>query len=78
MDQFQNFGIESGNCDNYSIEGFNRVFSHNSKKLFAMNINMQSFNAKIDEFSLFLDDINLTPKILCLSETWFKPDLSCV
>ena len=74
MDQFQNFGVESGNCDNYSIEGFNRVFSHNSKKLFAMNINMQSFNAKIDEFSLFLDDINLTPKILCLSETWFKPD----
>ena len=71
MDNFQIFGIENGNCSNYSVGGFNAAFSQNAKTLLAMNFNMQSFDAKIDEFSLFLHDINVTPKILCLTETWF-------
>ena len=75
MNNFDTFGIEDGSCDNYSIRGFNAVFPQNTcnNKLFTMNFNMQSFNAKIDEFSTFLNDLNLPPKILCLTETWFTP-----
>ena len=71
MINFQQFGIENGVCNNYTIRGFNAAFPQNNKKLFAMNFNMQSFNAKIDEFSAFLHELNILPKILCLTETWF-------
>ena len=77
MENFQNFGVEYGNCGNYSVIDFNAAFSPNTKKLLAMNFNMQSFNAKIDEFSAFLNDINVSPKILCLTETWFTPFHKC-
>ena len=72
MINFENFGIENGFCNNYTIQGFNAAFPQNNKKLFAMNFNMQSFNAKIDEFSAFLHELNILPKILCLTETWFS------
>ena len=71
MNNFQNFGIENGICNNYAMRGFNAVYTQNNKKLFAMNFNLQCFNAKIDEFSAFLHELNLPPKILCLTETWF-------
>ena len=73
IDNFDNFGVENGTCDNFTIQRFNAVFPHEiyKKKLLAVNFNMQSFNAKIDEFSSFLSDLNLPPKILCLTETWF-------
>ena len=38
-----------------------------------MNFNIQSFDSKIDEFSAFLDKINIAPHILVLCETWFAP-----
>ena len=71
MINFQNFPIENGICNNYTIRSFNAVFPQSNKKLLAINFNMQSFNAKIDEFSAFLHDLIIVPKILCLTETWF-------
>ena len=73
IENLNNFGVENGICDNYTVQRFNAVFPHDiyKKKIFALNFNMQSFNAKIDEFSSFLSDLNLLPKILCLTETWF-------
>ena len=73
MNVFENFDIENGICNNYTIQGFNAAFSQNNKKLFAMNFNIQCFNTKIDEFSAFLHELNFVPKIVCLSETWFTP-----
>ena len=71
-----NFNAANGTCNNYNTGSFNSAFSRNKKDILAMNFNMQSFNAKIDEFSAFLDEIQIPPKILCLTETWFTPDYS--
>ena len=38
-----------------------------------MNFNIQSFESKFDEFSVFLDEINTKPHVLILTETWFAP-----
>ena len=38
-----------------------------------MNFNIQCFNSKIDELLVFLDQINVSPHILILTETWFAP-----
>ena len=72
-----NFNAANGTCNNYNTGSFNSAFSRNKKDILAMNFNMQSFNAKIDEFSAFLDEIQIPPKILCLTETWFTPEYSC-
>ena len=73
MDFFNNFAILDGNCINYEIGHFNRTFSSFNNQLLVMNFNIQSFDSKINEFSAFLDKINLTAHILVLTETWFAP-----
>ena len=39
-----------------------------------MNFNIQDFDSKIDEFSVFLDRISIAPQIVILTETWFSPE----
>ena len=73
MNNFANFTINDGNCSNYTIGHFNTTFADSSAKLLVLNFNIQCFDTKIDEFSAFLDNINLTPDILVLTETWFSP-----
>ena len=73
MYDFDEFAIVQGNCSNCSIRHFNETFSSTSNQLLVMNFNIQSFDSKYDEFSAFLDEINLKPHILILTETWFSP-----
>ena len=70
---FDSFLIVHGNCINYATGHFNRTFSSLNNQLLVMNFNIQSFDSKIDEFSAFLDKINIAPHILVLCETWFAP-----
>ena len=74
MQNLNSFGIVDGSCTSYSIGQFNTVFQAPRNKLFVMNFNIRSFNSNIDEFSAFLYQINLTPDIIALSETWFSPN----
>ena len=70
MDDYESFGITSGACTDSSIEQFNENFSSSNSKLFLINFNIQSFNSKIDEFLLFLDELIRFPDIIILTETW--------
>ena len=77
MENFSDFSITDGNCTNYTVGHFNATFPrNNNNKFMVLNFNIQCFNAKIDEFSAFLDEINLNPEIIVLTETWFSPS-SC-
>ena len=73
MHDFEEFAIVQGNCNNCSIRHFNETFSSTSNQLLVLNFNIQSFDSKYDEFSAFLDEINLKPHIIILTETWFSP-----
>ena len=73
MDFSENFSIVDGNCINCSIRHFNDTFNSTNDKILVMNFNIQSFDSKFDEFSVFLDNIKLSPHIVILSETWFSP-----
>ena len=73
MECFRDFGIIDGVCNNFTIDHFNTSFSTNNKKLMVMNFNIQCYDAKIDEFSAFLDKLKVKPEILVLTETWFSP-----
>ena len=73
MYDFDDFAIVDGSCGNCSIRHFNETFSSMSNQLLVMNFNIQSFDSKYDEFSAFLEEINLKPHVLILTETWFSP-----
>ena len=73
MENFDEFGIVDGNCENYTIDHFNTAFSNENSKLMVMNFNIQCFDTKIDEFSVFFDQIEVIPDIIVLTETWFAP-----
>ena len=74
MDNLNRFDIGRGSCTNHSINSFNSTIHPNNNELLVLNFNMQSFNAKIDELCEFLDQINVIPKIMVLTETWFAID----
>ena len=73
MDISENFSIANGNCINCSIRHFNETFHSFNNQILVINFNIQSFDRKFDEFTAFLDNINLSPHIMILSETWFSP-----
>ena len=73
MLQFDDFVILDGNCSNCSIRHFNEAFTSTNNQILVMNFNIQSFESKFDEFSVFLDEINTKPHVLILTETWFAP-----
>ena len=73
MESFHDFGIIDGDCKNFTIDHFNTLFSINNKRLMVLNFNIQCYDAKIDEFSAFIDKLKLKPEILVLTETWFSP-----
>ena len=74
MNDYESFGILSGTCTGSSIEQFNHNFSLSSRKLFILNFNIQSFNAKVDEFLYFLDELIRSPDVIILTETWATDD----
>ena len=73
MDISENFSIIDGNCINCSIRHFNETFHSFNNQILVINFNIQSFDRKFDEFTAFLDNINLSPHVMILSETWFSP-----
>ena len=70
MDDFPSFGISDGSCCGFDVEMFNNTFTC-AKNLFILNFNIRSFNSNIDEFYLFINELNLKPDIVVLTETWF-------
>ena len=69
MDQF---GFLAENCSNYTINEFN--LQAVSEKLFVLNLNICSFDAKYDAFITFLDQLKFLPDIIIMSETWLNDE----
>lgn len=63
----------SSDCSMYSISSFNDKFSpNNNSNFFVFHQNIRSFNHNIDEFILFINNLNVTPDAIILSETFFN------
>ena len=58
----------------YDINEFNDHFTETPNDLFFLSLNIRSFNANIDEFRVFISHLNVTPKVLVVTETWFSHD----
>lgn len=52
---------------------FNELNENRLDDLFIIHQNIRSFNKNIDELEVFLQQLNSTPDIVILSETWFNP-----
>ena len=64
----------NGNCNQFSPEQFNHEFSSSNRKLFIINLNIQSYYAHIDEFTAFIDELYRFPDVIILTETWKSND----
>jgi hypothetical protein len=61
------------NGDYYNVESFNDIRQlNNSNSLFIMHQNIRSFNKNIDEFLLYIAQLDRRIDMLVLSETWFS------
>src|SRR2546425_4959755 len=57
--------------ENFSIEDFNQNFSSAQEfDLRCLHINIHSLNAKLDEFVLLIDSLDISFDIICLTEVW--------
>jgi len=66
-----NFNMTDNSCRRFSTGTFNSHFSIQNG-IFIVNFNIRSFNANICEFVVFLDELNVVPDILIITETWFS------
>jgi len=55
----------------YSVESFRDNFN-DCNELFIVNFNVRSFNANVDEFIAFVNNLGKIPDIIVLTETWFS------
>ena len=60
------------NCKYFDIADFNDYFSESSHEILMTHINVRSFNRNSDEFTAFVNRLNVKSSIMCFSETWFK------
>ena len=74
MDNLHSFNVMNGNCNQFSPEQFNHEFSSSNRKLFIINLNIQSYYAHIDEFTAFIDELYRFPDVIILTETWKSND----
>ena len=57
--------------ENFSIEDFNQNFSSAQEfDLRCLHINIHSLNAKLDEFVLLIESLDISFDIICLTEVW--------
>jgi hypothetical protein len=59
------------NCEVYDIDSFNAEFTGTSD-LFIVNFNVRSYNANVDEFIGYINNLCRIPDIIVLTETWFS------
>ena len=70
MSYHTDFSFRSDHCLNYDVDAFRAKFDK-IDGFFVMNYNLRSFNSNFNDFSVFLEEIDLLPDILILTETWF-------
>ena len=61
------------NCALYSVDLFNNSFpTFSETQFFVFHQNIRSFNRNIDEFILFIKNLNILPDVIIFSETFFS------
>lgn len=61
-------------CSYYNPQSFNEEFSDVTDCLVIVHQNIRSFNCNFDEFSIYLNTLNVHVDVVILSETWFGVD----
>ena len=56
--------------EQFGPENFNQSFSNQAADLSCLHINIGSLNAKLDEFSLFINSLEVAFDVICLTEVW--------
>ena len=74
---FLNF--DQNSCVTYTLADVKRFVSEyrDLHNFLVVNMNIRSFSANFDEFSVFMDSVKMRPTVLVLTETWFAED-TCV
>ena len=71
--------IKNNYCSSYSIDSFNNSFPPNNiSNFFVHHKNIRSFNHNIDEFILFISNLNTNPDVIILYETFLRFTELCI
>ena len=64
----------STDCVLYSIDSFNDTFSPRLDNFFTIHQDIRSFNCNIDKFLFYILNLNTSPDVIVLTETFFGPN----
>ena len=70
IDSFESM-LDTADCILHSIPSFNSLFSVDTGNFFVVHQNIRSFRCNIDNFILFIRNLNVLPDVIILTETFF-------
>ena len=61
----------ANDCINYCLESLEELKSHRfCEKNYILNLNIRSLKKNFEEFEFLTENLEKTPSVICLTETW--------